>query len=53
MTIVRPELIANFEHDQREHGTETAIHNLVYVLAVEMLSAVGVVNVKTKLREPE
>lgn len=40
-------LVKNFENDQKEHGTQAAIYNLLWNKAYDDLKNIGVVSVKT------
>lgn len=41
------ELVALFERDQKDYGTAVAVHNLVWLLAADMMHQVGVKQIKT------
>jgi hypothetical protein len=36
-----------FEKDQKAHGTETALYNVIWLIAVDILHGIGVKNIKT------
>lgn len=40
-------VIRKFEQTQQEHGTKTAISNLLWELASDLLKDIGVVSTKT------
>ena len=40
-------VIRQFEQDQVAHGTKTALYNVIWVLAGELLKDIGVKRIKT------
>ena len=43
-------LVRAFEADQQAHGTETAIYNLMWKQACELLQDAGVTSIKTRMK---
>lgn len=43
-------LIQWFEKEQRDHGTKTALHNLLWVLASDLLKDLGITRIRTSKR---
>lgn len=41
------ELTALFEKEQEEYGTETAVYNLIWLTASDILGSIGVKHIKT------
>lgn len=44
-------LVKMFEDDQKHHGTETAIYNIIWQIASELLNGIGVMQIKTSNKE--
>lgn len=40
-------LVEEFELDQKQYGTETALYNVIWSIAAELLKGIGVRNIKT------
>lgn len=38
-------VVKQFENDQKANGTKVAIHNLVFIIASDLLHGVGVKNI--------
>ena len=36
-----------FEQEQKQHGTKTALHNLIWTIAADLLKGIGVKHIKT------
>jgi hypothetical protein len=41
-------VIKNFEQEQKEFGTKTALFNIIWIIASELLKDIGIKNIKTK-----
>lgn len=41
-------VIKHFEIEQKEYGTETALHNVIFNVASEILRDLGIKNIDTK-----
>jgi hypothetical protein len=44
-------LVKRFEEEQKKNDTETAIFNILWLSAVEMLNDIGVKQIKTSTKE--
>lgn len=44
-------VVKQFETDQKTYGTKVALHNVIWLLAVDILHGIGVKNVKTSYVE--
>lgn len=42
-----PQVVKQFENDQKQHGTRTALYNIIWLVATEILHGIGVKNIKT------
>jgi len=41
-------LVKQFENDQKENGTKTALFNIIWMLAAEILNDLGIKSIKTR-----
>lgn len=46
-------VIIMFEEDQKEYGTKTALFNIIWVIASNLLKDIGVKRVHTSMKEPK
>lgn len=51
--VLDDELVQRFEEDQKSHGTKTALYNLIWKQATEMLRNIGVKRIKTSTLPPK
>ena len=42
--------VKDFELDQKQHGTKTALYNIIYMLATEILHDIGIRSIRTSLK---
>lgn len=40
-------LVKQFEQEQKEFGTRVALHNIIWLLAADILKGIGVKHIKT------
>jgi len=41
-------VVQDFEDDQEEYGTKTALYNIIFILATELLIDLGIKGIRTK-----
>lgn len=41
-------IIKQFENDQKEFGTKVALHNIIFIIATDILKDLGIKSIKTK-----
>ena len=42
-------VIKQFEQDQKDYGTRTALFNVIWIIASQLLEDIGVKGIKTKV----
>lgn len=41
-------IVKHFEQEQKDHGTETALYNIIWSIASDLLKDLGIKSIKTK-----
>lgn len=49
--VLTPKKIKEFEEEQEQYGTKTALSNFIFILCGEMLKDIGVQKVKITYKE--
>lgn len=45
---ITDDIVQQFEDEQRQHGTEVAIHNLLWKSAAEQMNDLGITSIRTR-----